>query len=458
MRRRLLITYLALIGGLVLALALPLGLAYAQKRTSELLLDRRADATRMAELTDQAVRAGDTSVLAADVRRYAALYGATVEVRDNTRTVLISAGTAAPGADAATATRRALTGRTTEQLPLVTPFGPRRVVVAEPAGRDAQVAGTVLLAAPTSAARRDIAVVWCALAAAAAVAFTVAAVAARRLTRWTLRPVAELDAATEAIAAGRLTARTTATGPGPSELRRLEVRFNAMADAVAAALDRQRAFVADASHELRTPLAVLSLRLENLHPHLGTAGTGEYERAMEEMDRLGALLDDLLALARIEAGTPAVAEPIDLVAELHPRLAAWTEVAPAREVTLRTELPSRLVATCPPETAGRIADIAIDNAIKFAPAGGTVTVELSAVEGSAVLRVTDDGPGLDPEELAAARNRFWRSPRHGNVEGSGLGLAIADELARAANGTLTLHPAAPHGLTVELRLSLAEQT
>lgn len=457
MRRRLLITYLALIGGLLLALAVPLGLAYAQQRTGELLLDRRADATRMAELTDQAVREGDTSVLAAEVRHYASLYGTTVEVRDNTRAMLIRAGVAAPGTDAGTATRRALAGRTTEQLPLVTPFGPRRVVVAEPAGRDAQVVGTVLLAAPTAAARRDIAAVWSALAAAAALAFTIAAVAARRLTRWALRPVAELDAATEAIAAGRMTARTAATGPGPSELRRLEVRFNAMADAVAAALERQRAFVADASHELRTPLAVLSLRLENLHPHLGTAGTEEYERAMEEMDRLGALLDDLLALARVEAGTPAVAEPVDLVAELRPRLAAWEEVASARDVTLRAELPSQLVATCPPETAGRIADIAIDNAIKFAPGGGVVTVGLSADGESTVLRVTDDGPGLDPEELAAARNRFWRSPRHGNVEGSGLGLAIADELARSANGGLALLPADPHGLTVELRLPLADE-
>ncbi|GAA4149990.1 HAMP domain-containing sensor histidine kinase [Actinomadura keratinilytica] len=452
MRRRLLLTYLALIGGLVLALAVPLGWAYAQQRTGVLLLDRRADATRLAELTDQAVREGDTSVLDSEVRRYAALYGAGVEIRDASRTVLIRSGAVHPP-DAA-AVRRALAGRTTERLPLVTPFGPGRVVVAEPAGRDAQVVGMVLVEAPTRDARRDIALVWLALAGAAAAAFTVAVVAARRLTRWTLRPVAELDAATEAIAAGRMHARAAVGGPGPSELRRLEERFNAMADAVSAALERQRAFVADASHELRTPLAVLSLRLENLQPHLRDTGADEHRRALEEVDRLGAMLEDLLTLARLESGAGAAAGPVDLVAELAPRLDAWGEVAAARTVGLRADLPERLTAHCPPDTAGRVADIAIDNALKFVPEGGRVTVSLAACDGAAVLRVADDGPGLDPGELAAARRRFWRSPRHGNVEGSGLGLAIADELARAGGGTLELRPADPHGLVVELRLPL----
>ncbi|WP_243773114.1 sensor histidine kinase [Actinomadura barringtoniae] len=449
-----LITYLTLIGGLVLALAIPLGLAYAQKRTSELLLDRRADATRLAELTDQAVREGDDSLLAAEVQRYSTLYGAAVEVRNGAKTVMIPPDE--PITNEGPALRRALAGRTTEKLPLITPFGPRHAVVAEPAGRDAQVVGTVLISAPTDDARRDIALIWLALAFGALAVFTLAIVVARRLTRWALRPVAELDAATEAIAAGRMTARAAVTGPGPSELRRLEERFNAMADAVAAALDKQRAFVADASHELRTPLAVLSLRLENLHPHLTDSGAGEHERAMEEMDRLGALLEDLLALARVEAGT-SVAEPVDLVEELKPRLSAWEEVAGAAGIELRSELPGALIATCPPDTAGRIADIAIDNAIKFtSSSGGVVRVELSEDADEAVLRVADDGPGLEADELEAARNRFWRSARHGNVEGSGLGLAIADELARTGGGTLALAAAEPHGLVVELRLPLVQ--
>lgn len=102
-----------------------------------------------------------------------------------------------------------------------------------------------------------------------------------------------------------------------------------------------------------------------------------------------------------------------------------------------------------PEAAARVADIALDNAQKFVPAGGTVTVTLS----DGVLRVADDGPGLGEEERADALGRFWRSGAHANVPGSGLGLAIATELARSCGATLSLLPAVPHGLAVELRLA-----
>ncbi|MCZ9340667.1 sensor histidine kinase, partial [Streptomyces sp. TRM76130] len=92
MRRRLLATYLTLIGGVLLALSVPLGLAYTQERTAELLLARRADATRLAELAEAAIQDSDPSVLHAEAGRYASLYGASVEVRRDTGTVLVSAG------------------------------------------------------------------------------------------------------------------------------------------------------------------------------------------------------------------------------------------------------------------------------------------------------------------------------------------------------------------------------
>ncbi|MBY8858407.1 HAMP domain-containing histidine kinase [Nocardia sp. CA2R105] len=352
MRRRILATHLTLIAGLLLALAIPLGWAFALERTNQLLLDRRADATRFALLAEQAVQDGDTSQLHTEIARYADLYDATVQVRSNTGVVLTAAGTSLP-AGAEEVARGARLGRTTENLTMITPFGPVRAVIAEPVGRDAQVLGTVLLVTPTTAARHAVAAVWLALTTAALLAFLLATVAARWLARWILRPVAELDSATAAITAGRLSARAPVLGP--PELRQLEQRFNAMADAVTDALDRQRAFVSDASHELRTPLAVLSLRLENLRPHLIGSGTTAYEQALEEMDRMTTLLDDLLALARIESGT-VLAEPVDLVGELEPRLRTWQEVAAAATITLLTELPPQLRAVCPPETADQSTD------------------------------------------------------------------------------------------------------
>ncbi|WP_308407949.1 sensor histidine kinase [Streptomyces mayonensis] len=438
---------------MLLALVLPFGLAYAQERTAEVLLSRRADATRIADLAEQAIQESDTTVLRSEVSRYTALYDAPVEVRRGNGGVLVEAGGGV--ADSAGPFRRALAGRTTEHLPLITLFGPGRVVIAEPVGSDARVTGVLLLAAPTSDARYDVARVWLLLAGGMLTAFAVAVEAARRLARWTLRPVAELDAATEAIARGRMTARASGSGGGPSELRRLENRFNDMADAVAAAMEKQRAFVADASHELRTPLAVLSLRLENLRAHVAASGAERYDQVMLEMNRLEILLEDLLTLGRIEANGPAQAGHGELVADLERRLDVWQEVADARGLSLRTELPSALHRRGPAETLGRITDIAVDNAIKFVPRGGHVSVTLragTAAHGELVLTVADDGPGLDEEELTTARNRFWRSSRHGGIDGSGLGLAIADELARAAGGTLDLFPAQPQGLVVRFRL------
>ncbi|MFF0865484.1 ATP-binding protein [Nonomuraea sp. NPDC003560] len=439
MNARLVVTFTTLIVFLIAALAVPLGLAYASHRTNRLLLDRRADATRFAELADAAARDDDRTGLITEVSRYADLYGAAVRVRDRDGSILVSAGRFE--ADDREATRLALSGRTTEDLPTVSPFGPATVLLAEPAGRDAQVSGVVLLEAPTGQARLDVSLVWGALAAGALVALAWSALAARRLARWILRPVTELDRTTRAIAQGRLDARAH-PGAGPSELRRLEERFNAMADAVSAAMERQRAFVADASHELRTPLTVLGLRLENLEPHLREEGTAEYAEAMSELDRLALLVEDLLVLAKVEAGAGLAGKE----AGLGERLAVWREVYAAKGVCLVADVPAGAVV---PEAAARIADIALDNAQKFVPEGGTVTVTLDG----GVLRVADDGPGLGAAERAEALGRFWRSGAHANVPGSGLGLAIAAELAKACGATLRLLPAVPHGLVVELALA-----
>ncbi|MGW0806722.1 ATP-binding protein [Nonomuraea sp. NPDC002799] len=438
MNARLVITFTTLIVFLIAALAGPLGLAYASHRTNRLLLDRRADATRFAELADQAARDGDHAALIAEVTRYADLYGAAVRVRDRDGSIRVAAGRFA--ADDRNALRLALAGRTTEDLPTVSPFGPATVLLAEPAGRDAQLSGVVLLEAPTGQARRDVSLVWGALALGAMIALAYSALAARRLAHWILRPVTELDRTTRAIAQGRMDARAH-PGTGPSELRRLEERFNAMADAVSAAMERQRAFVADASHELRTPLTVLGLRLENLEPHLRAEGTAEFEEAMAELDRLALLVADLLALAKVEAGAGVAGK----VVELAPRLGPWREVYAAKGIGLLIDIPEMSEV---PEGAARIADIALDNAQKFVPEGGTVTVTLA----DGVLRVADDGPGLSEEERAEALGRFWRSGAHANVPGSGLGLAIAAELAKGCGATLRLLPADPHGLVVEVGL------
>ncbi|MFC9292917.1 ATP-binding protein [Streptomyces sp. NPDC057011] len=468
MRRRLLAVLMVLMGAAALLLCLPLADAYARGRTEHLLLQRRSEAVRFADLADRMRTDADRSELSAEIGRYAQLYGAGVVVVDTTGATVARAGTgpdprpgSKAGSEAADSLRRALTGRSTDRLPTVRPWGPATVLLAEPVGRDERVSGAVLMAVPTGAARRDVTVRWSLIAAGALAAFAAAALVAAGISRWLMRPLLDLDRAVEGLTAGSLQARAV-SATGPPELRHLRQHFNAMAEAVSDSIGRQRDFVADASHQLRNPLATLVLQLENVEPYV-TPGPGraEHARALDEAERLEELLDGLLALARVESGA---AEPRDqdVSRAVRERVKAWTpvfrdaglELTPA--ATGGGPAQDMLPARALPDAAGRILDALLDNAVKFVPRGGHVEVSATrSADGWAVIRVADDGPGVREDQLGLLLRRFARSPEHQNVRGSGLGLAIADEIARISGGLLDVAANTPHGLVVELRLPLS---
>ncbi|MFJ2580804.1 ATP-binding protein [Kitasatospora aureofaciens] len=467
MRRRLLAVLTALIGTAVLLLALPLADSYARGRTEHLLLQRRADGVRFADLANRIRTDADRRELDAEITRYAQLYRATVTVVDTAGRTIGQAGPAPAGATALDATApdataldatardarsRALTGRSTEALPTIRPWGPDAVVLAEPVGQDERVNGAVLLTVPTESARHDVLVRWALIAAVAVTAFGAAALVAAGLARWLLRPVDELDRAVAKLAGGRLEARAV-SDTGPPELRQLRRHFNGMAQAVADSLRRQRDFVADASHQLRNPLATLVLQLENAEPHV-PAGPGleAHALALDEADRLGELLDGLLALARIESAAAPLGEH-DVSSAVTGRVAAWAPVFRAGGQDLTADIAPGLRALAVPDAAGRILDALLDNAGKFVPAGEHVRVAAEpGADGTVIVRVSDTGPGVSADQLPLLLRRFARAPEHQNVPGTGLGLAIADELARACGGSLTVAPTIPHGLTVQFRL------
>ncbi|MFF2787113.1 ATP-binding protein [Streptomyces sp. NPDC058049] len=483
MRRRLLVVLMVLMGAAALLLCIPLADAYARGRTEHLLLQRRSEAVRFADLADRMRTAADRAELSAEIGRYAQLYGAGVVVVDSAGATVARAGTG-PAAEAATdaatdadtdaateagsaaggpsggaeARRRALTGRSTDRLPTLRPWGPRTVVLAEPVGRDERVSGAVLMAVPTEAARRDVTVRWSLIAAGAFGAFAAAALVAAGITRWLMRPLLDLDRAVGRLTAGSLQARAV-SDTGPPEVRRLRQHFNTMAEAMADSIGRQRDFVADASHQLRNPLATLVLQLENVEPHIAPGpGLAEHGRALDEAERLEELLDGLLALARVESGTAELGDE-DVSRAVRDRVTAWTPVFRAAGVELvATGFAEGLRARALPDAAGRILDALLDNAVKFVPRGGRVEVGATyatyAADASAVavVRVADDGPGVPEEQLPLLLRRFARSPEHQNVPGSGLGLAIADEIARISGGRLDVRGNEPHGLVVELRL------
>ncbi|MFH8773256.1 ATP-binding protein [Streptomyces sp. NPDC017958] len=452
MRRRLLAVLMVLIGAATLLLSVPLAGSYASGRTEHLLLQRRADAVRFADLADRVRTAADRAELSTEIGRYAELYGASVTVVDSAGRTLAQAGAGVSPSAADDVLGRALTGRSTERLPTVRPWGPDRVVLAEPVGRDERVSGAVLLAVPTAAARRDVTVRWALIACGALTSFAAAALVAAGITRWLMRPVRDLDRAVAALASGSLETRAV-SGTGPPELRSLRRHFNGMAEAVADSLGRQRAFVADASHQLRNPLATLVLQLENVEPHLAPGpGRKEHARALDEAERLEELLDGLLALARVESGTAERTEQ-DVTRGVRERVTAWQPVFEASGLTLSAAaVREGLRAPAVPDAVGRILDAVLDNAVKFVPSGGRVAVTAALADGEVVVRVADDGPGVPDDLLPLLTRRFARAPEHQNVPGSGLGLAIADEIARLSGGRLATAGNRPHGLVVELRL------
>ncbi|MFF4365026.1 ATP-binding protein [Streptomyces sp. NPDC001594] len=458
MRRRLLVVLMVLMGVAALLLCVPLAEAYARGRTEHLLLQRRSEAVRFADLADRAGSAADRAELSAEIGRYAQLYGASVTVVDAAGATVARASGAGPAGGTAPEAaseprRRALTGRSTDRLPTVRPWGPDRVVLAEPVGRDERVSGAVLMAVPTAAARRDVTLRWSLIAAGAVAAFAAAALVAAGITRWLLRPVLDLDRAVAGLAAGSLRARAV-SDTGPPELRRLRRHFNGMAEAVADSLGRQRAFVADASHQLRNPLATLVLQLENVEPHIAPGpGLAEHARALDEAERLEELLDGLLALARLESGT---ARPVDqdLAGAVRGRVEAWEPVFRAAGLVLAAGgLPRELRVRALPDAAGRILDALLDNAVKFVPPGGRVEVAVSGSPGGeALVRVADDGPGVPAGRRELLLGRFARAPEHQNLPGSGLGLAIAEEIARLSGGGLEVRGNETRGLVFAFRL------
>ncbi len=288
----------------------------------------------------------------------------------------------------------------------------------------------------------------------ALVAFTV-----YRTTHAALRPVDVLTREAGRISAANDTDRHLLAVEGNDEIARLARTLDAMLGRLAVAFARERAFVDDASHELRTPIAVLHGELELALSDLSdTDGVETSLRAsMREAERLAALSEDLLVLARERAGTLAVRlEPVELrvlLDEAAARLGAVTGLA----VEVRG-LPTRALAD-----RGRLEQI-LGNLLVNSHEAGAHRVRLSVAreptgrgaEANIVLTVEDDGPGFAADFLPSAFERFTRAdPARTRTTGAGLGLPIVAALAHACAGTVTAaNNSALGGAAVRLLLPL----
>ncbi len=209
------------------------------------------------------------------------------------------------------------------------------------------------------------------------------------------------------------------------------------------AMDRQRAFIADASHELRTPLSLIRASAELLRRHPQdpiSAHQQEVEDIVAESDRLSRLTSQLLTLARADARRlPLHKEEVDLA---HLAQDVARQLAPRAQekgLALEVSAPGPLPLWADAARLREILHILLDNAIKFTPSGGQVRVRLRRQGPQAHLEVSDTGVGIDPQDLPHIFDRFYRGDRartRGEEDGTGLGLAIAKAIVEAHGGRI----------------------
>ena len=265
------------------------------------------------------------------------------------------------------------------------------------------------------------------------------------LTAAALRPVNRMRRQAKALVAEGST-EPLPVGPATDELSALATTLNEFIADVRQSVDRERQLVSDASHELRTPLAILMAQLELAHLNSGDAVALEAEivAAQRSVARLSSLATGLLELSQIEAQPP---ESGSTWAELVQQLAASVDrsrlLAVAKDVTIdfdatdETSDASYLIAA---GNFGRLIDNLSTNAINAVDEGGTVRIVLRHSTDELLLNVVDDGPGMPPEFLPVAFDRFSRpdEARTKRAGGSGLGLAIVHAIVVAAKGRVTL--------------------
>jgi signal transduction histidine kinase len=299
--------------------------------------------------------------------------------------------------------------------------------------------GAVLVAASTDDIERTLHGLGWLLLVSGVLAAAVGAVGAAVLTRRSLGPLARLSAAAADIERTGDPAQRLPDQQGGAEVAELARTLNGMLGALDAARLRERRFLADASHELRTPLTSLAGNVQFVARH----GVNPEVLADLQLDtaRLQRLVGDLLALERETAG-PAPDQPVRLDRVVADAVA---------------DRPAARIAACTPLTVAGDADAlrrALDNLIENAEIhgrrGGVVSVSLAPAGGSAVLSVTDEGPGIAPGDASLAFERFWRGPGALGRPGSGLGLAIVRATAERHGGRVTVD-----GATVAIELPAA---
>ncbi len=282
------------------------------------------------------------------------------------------------------------------------------------------------------------------------------------VVRLGIRPIKDMTATATRIADGDLSVRVPESPPG-TESGELSEALNRMLGTIGEAIDeraageeRLRRFVADASHELRTPVTTIRGYAELYRQ--GGLGSGDQlddamRRTEQEAVRMGRLVEDMLVLAKLDQQRPLARDEVDVAAVLADAAADARTVDPDRP--LAVDVPNAAATVVGDED--RIRQVVVNlvgNALVHTPTGTPVELRARRDDGTIVVEVADDGPGMPPEIVDKAIERFYRADpaRARDQGGSGLGLSIVDAVVRAHGGSIEIDSAPGRGTTVRFTL------
>ena len=286
------------------------------------------------------------------------------------------------------------------------------------------------------------------------------AVIGAMLARAILLPVDRIVKRARVIGASALAERLPHPG-GRDEMARLVETLNEMLARIERVFEAQRRFTADASHELRSPLSRLRAELEvTLRRPRDRA---EYDKALRsclhEVEWLSGLTNELLTLARLDAGQSRAPKPesVRLIPILEDAVSRLAPEASRREIAVLVDATADPVIQIAPSAAALVVGNVLDNAVKFSPPGGQVWIHVSPDNGAALVAISDSGPGIPANELPHLFERFYRgsSARRTDVPGVGLGLAICRVLLEGQGGSIGVASPQAGGAVVSIRLPLA---
>jgi signal transduction histidine kinase len=324
--------------------------------------------------------------------------------------------------------------------------------VAAPVALHDQPVGAVVMAKPLADVNRA----WTKVAGRVAagtgigllVAFILATFVARRITR----PLKELGAAADRVARGDLEVHVAGDRTANDELGQLAHRFQGMVDRLREVDELERNFLMRVTHELRTPVTAISGHVQAMNE--GLVGPEDMDTSLdavsEEVRRIGRLVDDLLDLTRLEAHQfRLVREEVGLEALLEQAASSFRDRARANEVSFDTPIAGAPTILSDGDRVLQIVSNLLDNAFRWTPRRGTVTLSYATANSTAAIHISDTGPGIPKADQDAVFHPFYSRRGEG---GTGLGLSIGRELAHALGGRLTVDSEVGQGTTFTLSL------